>query len=75
MPNGLVAIGKMLVLVGLSVALLGLLLWLGARLFPLGRLPGDLLYRKGNLVVYFPLVTCLLLSLVLTVLANLIMRR
>lgn len=51
---------------------LGLLLWLGGRLPLLGRLPGDILVEKGRTTFYFPVVTFLLLSLVLTVVLNLI---
>ena len=58
------AMGKVLFIAGLVLAGLGGLLMLGA---PLGRLPGDVLYRKGNLIVYLPLGTALLLSFVLTI--------
>ncbi len=56
-------IGRMLVVAGLLLAGLGALLILGDRLpFRLGRLPGDIEVRGKNSVFYFPLVTCLLLS-------------
>lgn len=45
---------------------IGLLLWSGVGKGWLGRLPGDVFYSKGNFKLYFPIVTCLLLSLVLT---------
>ncbi len=59
-------LGKTLVIVGLLIAALGLLLWSGAGRSWLGRLPGDIHYSKGNFSFYFPVVTCILLSLLLT---------
>lgn len=61
-------LGKILVVVGLAIAAVGLLLWSGLGKGWLGRLPGDIHYTRGNFSFYFPLVTCLLLSLVLTIL-------
>jgi hypothetical protein len=55
--------GRLLVFVGLAIAALGLLITWG---FPAGRLPGDLVYRRGNFTFYFPIVTSILLSVVLT---------
>lgn len=54
--------GKFLVLVGLATAGVGALLMLGL----LGRLPGDIVYRRGNVTVYMPLATGVLLSVALT---------
>ena len=56
--------GKFLVVAGLGLAGLGALLMLG---LPLGRLPGDLVYRRGSVSVYAPIVTSILLSLVFTI--------
>lgn len=59
----------MLVVIGLVLAGIGSLLFFGARLpFRLGRLPGDIAYQGKHGAFYFPIVTCLLLSLVLTLL-------
>lgn len=55
--------GKVLLFVGLAVAALGLLVMWG---LPLGRLPGDFVVRRGSFTFYFPLVTSILLSIVLT---------
>ena len=57
--------GKVLILVGLLIAALGVLISLGA---PIGRLPGDISYRRGNFAFYFPLGTSIVLSIILTVL-------
>ena len=59
-------LGKVLVIVGLVMAAVGLLLWSGVGKGWLGRLPGDIFYSKGNFKFYFPIVTCLLVSLLLT---------
>lgn len=61
-------LGKLLVVVGLVIAAAGMLLWLGVGRTWLGRLPGDLNYSRGNFSFHFPLVTCLLLSVILTLL-------
>lgn len=55
--------GKVLVLIGLGIAALGLLMMLGV---PLGRLPGDFSVRRGNISFYFPLATSIVLSILLT---------
>jgi hypothetical protein len=65
--------GRMLVVVGAVLLVVGLLMSLGAKV-PLGRLPGDIVYRKGNFAFYFPLVTCILISLVLTAIFSLLRR-
>jgi uncharacterized protein YybS (DUF2232 family) len=59
-------LGKGLMILGLVLAAFGLLLWSGVGRNWLGRLPGDIHYSKGNFSFYFPIVTCLLVSLVLT---------
>ncbi len=60
------SLGKLLVILGLALAALGALLWSGFGRGWLGRLPGDIHYTRGNLSFYFPLVTCLLVSVFLT---------
>jgi Protein of unknown function (DUF2905) len=55
--------GKVLVLVGLGIAGLGLLMMLG---LPLGRLPGDIYVKRGGFSFYFPLTTSIVLSIILT---------
>jgi hypothetical protein len=60
-------LGKLLLIVGVVLVGVGALLAFGARLpFRLGRLPGDISYRGRHGSVYFPVVTCLLLSVALT---------
>jgi hypothetical protein len=59
-------IGRTLLVLGAVLLVVGLLFTLGARVPGLGRLPGDIVYRKGNFTFYLPLLTSLLLSLLLT---------
>ena len=58
--------GKFLVIVGLLIAAVGLLIWTGLGRGWLGRLPGDIHYTRNHFSFYFPIVTCLLLSLLLS---------
>ena len=68
-------IGKLLVIVGGFILVVGLFLSLGLRIPYLGKLPGDISIDRGNVHFYFPIVTGLLLSLVLTILLNVFFRR
>ncbi len=68
-------LGKMLVVVGAIAILAGVILMLAGRAhIPLGRLPGDIVYRGKNSTFYFPLVTSILVSVVLSVVLYLIGR-
>jgi hypothetical protein len=67
-------LGRILIVFGIVLAALGLALLFGPRIPILGRLPGDLLFQRGDTTVYVPLATCLILSLVVSVLLNLIWR-
>ena len=67
--------GKLLIIVGALIVLVGLALTIGPRLPFLGRLPGDIAVDRGNVHFYFPIVTCLILSVILTVVLNLFFRR
>ena len=60
-------LGKLLLVVGGVIFLLGAVLLLAGKLnLPLGRLPGDIVYRGKNSVFYFPIVTCIVISVVLS---------
>jgi hypothetical protein len=64
-------LGKLLVILGVVIAAIGALLWSGVGKGWLGRLPGDIHYSRGNFSFYFPVVTCILLSIVLTLILRL----
>ena len=59
-------LGRILVVIGLVMAAAGALLWAGVGRGWLGRLPGDFHYTLGNSSFYFPLATCLLASILLS---------
>ncbi len=72
----MVSIGRLLIVIGVALVVLGLILsysgffsWLR-----LGRLPGDILVKRENFQFYFPITTCILLSLILTLVVYLIKR-
>jgi hypothetical protein len=68
-------LGKLLMVFGAVLLVAGLLLTFAGRMnLPLGRLPGDIVYRGKNTVFYFPLVTSLLVSIVLSLIFYLIGR-
>jgi hypothetical protein len=64
LPN----LGKILVVAGLLIAAVGILLILSNKVGWIGRLPGDITIRRGNFTVYFPLATCILVSVILSLL-------
>lgn len=67
-------VGRLLLALGVAVALVGGFLALGGRL-PFGRLPGDISVQGEGGGFFFPIVSCLVLSLVLTVVLNIVIRR
>jgi hypothetical protein len=68
-------LGKALIVLGVLVALVGTVLLFASRTgLPLGRLPGDFAYKGKNASFYFPLGTCILISVVLTALLYLLSR-
>jgi hypothetical protein len=72
--SGLGGLGKALIVVGLGIAVLGLLLLVASR-FGLTRLPGDIVIERKNFGFYAPLGLMILLSVLLTILLNLFARR
>jgi hypothetical protein len=62
-------LGKLLLVLGGMIILIGAVIMLAGRFnLPLGRLPGDIAYRGKNTVFYFPIVTCIVISVVLSLL-------
>ena len=66
--------GKALIFFGILLVVLGLIVSVGVKIPWLGQLPGDIYIRRENLSFYFPLTTCLLLSLILTLVLYLFRR-
>jgi len=71
----MVEMGRLLVMLGVTLVVIGgIVILLGRTGLPLGRLPGDILYRGKNTTFYFPLASCILLSVVLSIVLFLIAR-
>jgi hypothetical protein len=68
------AVAKSLILMGLLIAALGAMLWLFSGVPFVGRLPGDIYVRRGNFTFYFPIVACILISIVASLLLALLRR-
>lgn len=67
--------GRGLILLGILIVAAGGAFLLADRIPWLGRLPGDIVVRRGHATFYFPLITCLVISVVLTIVVNLFWRR
>jgi hypothetical protein len=75
MYEGTQQIGKILIVAGIIIVLIGSFLILSNKLSWLGKLPGDILIQRRNVTFYFPIATSILLSLLLTLLFWLFWRR
>ena len=60
------ALGKLLILVGVLIVVIGLLLVLGEKIPWLGKLPGDIIIKREKFSFYFPITTCIIISIILT---------
>ncbi len=63
--------GRLLLVAGLVIAAIGLIVMAGV---PLGRLPGDIVIRREHTTIYLPIVTCLVLSIALTIVMSILRR-
>ncbi len=68
------SLGKILILFGILLVVLGFVFTVGVKIPWLGQLPGDIYIRRENFTFYFPLTTCLLISLILTLVLYLFRR-
>ena len=66
--------GKMLLVVGVLIAVVGVVFMLGGRIPWLGNLPGDVAIERGNSRFYFPIVTSIVVSILLTIVLNVAFR-
>lgn len=67
--------GKTLIVIGLVILTVGLILTFAPKVPYLGKLPGDIYYKKDNFVFYFPLATSIIISIILSVILYLFTRR
>lgn len=65
-------LGRFLIVIGIILVIVGAVFLLAPKLPWLGRLPGDISYKRGNFSFYFPLGTCILISVVLTLIMYLL---
>jgi uncharacterized membrane protein YkgB len=68
---GLSPLGKLLILLGVFIVLVGLLLVIGDKIPWIGKLPGDIVIKKEKFSFYFPITTCIIISIILTLLFTL----
>ena len=66
MPPELHQIGKLLIFVGIFILILGFVFLFGDKIPFIGRLPGDIIIKKKNFTFYFPIVTSIILSLIIS---------
>jgi hypothetical protein len=67
-------LGKMLIILGVITVLIGIVLWSGFGAGWLGKLPGDIRIERANSAFYFPIVTCIIISIVLSLIFSLFRR-
>lgn len=67
--------GKFLMIIGVFIFVTGFVILFFGKYFNLGRLPGDIFVKRGNFTFFFPVVTCIILSIVLTLVLNLLFKR
>jgi len=69
------SLGKVLILMGLVLVVIGGLVYLFGKIPYLGKLPGDIYIKKDNFTFYFPVVTMIIISLILTIIMNIFFRK
>jgi hypothetical protein len=68
--------GRALIIVGVTIAIFGAILYFSGRAnLPIGRLPGDITFRRGHFTLYAPLATSILLSIILSLILYFVNRR
>lgn len=68
----MIQIAKWIIFCGIFLIVFGLILWGASKVFPLGKLPGDIRVHREKFSLYFPIISSLVISLVLTIVINLI---
>jgi hypothetical protein len=67
-------IGKLFLILGIILSIMGLIFIFGSKVPGLGRLPGDIFIKKGTVTFFFPVVTCILVSIIVTLILSLFRR-
>lgn len=68
------SVGRLIIYLGITLIIIGVIITIGSKI-GLGRLPGDIFIKKGNVTFYFPILTCIVISILLTIIGNLFFRR
>ncbi|MGE5443989.1 MAG: DUF2905 domain-containing protein [Ignavibacteriales bacterium] len=68
-------LGKLIIILGIFLVVIGVLIVLAPRIPYIGRLPGDIYIRRDRFTIYFPLVSSIIISLILTLILNFIFRK
>jgi len=71
---GFTLMGKMLIIMGIILILIGIIMTAGTKIPWIGRLPGDIIIKKDDFSLYFPLASCIIMSIILTLLFYLFRR-
>lgn len=69
------SVGKTIIYIGIVMVIIGSIIHFGGKFFNLGRLPGDIYIEKENFSFHFPVATSLIVSIILTVILNMFLRR
>ena len=64
-------IGKLILIFGIILIIVGALFIFFGKIPYIGKLPGDIFYKRGNFTFYFPILTCIIISIILTIILNL----
>jgi uncharacterized membrane protein YidH (DUF202 family) len=72
--HGMTELGKFLVIIGIVLVIVGFIFWSGLTPKWLGRLPGDIRIEREHSAFYFPIVTCIIISIVLSLLLSIFRR-
>lgn len=68
-------LGKLIIILGIFLVVIGVLIVLAPRIPYIGRLPGDIYIKRDRFTIYFPLVSSIIISLILTLILNFIFRK
>lgn len=68
-------IGKLIIILGIFLVVIGVLIVLAPKILYIGRLPGDIYIKRDGFIIYFPLASSILISIILTLILNFIFRR
>lgn len=67
--------GKLLISIGGTIVLIGFIILIFSKIWGIGKLPGDILFQKGNFTFYFPIASSIILSIVISLFLNFIIRK